>query len=154
MMAMVSGGNEAFEKSFMLEAMQSKGRLPFSRRTNEPLPPRRDGSPSPTTAPSAAPSTATAEQPHDEEQQYRADRSIDDCADDAAAEMDAKLRQQPAADKGTQDANNQITDDAKAGPADDLTRQPARDKTHEQYNQQAFARHVHFATSIIGSNGV
>jgi hypothetical protein len=152
MMPIVSGENDAFEKSFMLVSIRSQPWASSHRHTNRPL--RRDGSPSPTTAPSTSPSTTTAEQPHDEEQQYSADGSVDDRADDAAAEMDAELRQQPAADKSTQDADNQITDDAKTRPADDLARQPARDEAYEQNNQQAFARHIHFATSIPGSNGV
>jgi hypothetical protein len=110
-----------------------------------PLPRRRDVSPSPsTTAPSAAPPTASADQQHDEEQQYRADGSVHDRADDAVAKMDAEPRQQPTADKGAQDTDNQITDDPKSGPSYDLTRQPAGDETYEQYDQEAFARHIHF----------
>src|SRR3954447_11108568 len=123
MMPIVSGENDAFEKSFMLGSIRRQARASstLSRRTNKPPPLRDDGSPSPapTTAPSASPSAATTEQPHEEEQQYRAEGSVDDRADDAAAEMEAKLRQQPTADKGTQDADNNITNDPKACPAYD-----------------------------------
>jgi hypothetical protein len=35
-----------------------------------------------------------------------------------------------------------------------LTGQPAGDESHEQYDQEAFARHIHLATSIVGPNGV
>jgi len=153
MMPIVSGENDACEKSFMPRSIRRQLRTlsALLRYTNEPLPLRRDRSqsPTPTTAPAASPSTAIAEQPHEEEQQYRADGSVDDRADETAAEMDAKLRQQPAADKGTQDADNQITDNSKAGPAYDLTRQPTCDETYEEYDQQAFARHIHFVTSIL-----
>jgi hypothetical protein len=71
MIAIVSGGDDAFENFFMLVAIRRKGRFSslLSSYRRVPLPPRRDVSPSPsTTAPSAAPSTATADQPHDEEQ--------------------------------------------------------------------------------------
>jgi hypothetical protein len=95
MMPIVSGENDAFEKSFMLGWIRRQpwAASSFSHHTKVLLPLRGDGSPSPTTAPPASPSTATAEQPHNEEQQYRADGSVDDRADDAAAEMDAELRQ-------------------------------------------------------------
>jgi hypothetical protein len=35
-----------------------------------------------------------------------------------------------------------------------LTGQPACNETYEQYDQEAFARHIHLATSIVGPNGV
>jgi hypothetical protein len=110
--------------------------------------------PPPTTAPSASPSTATAEKQYHEEQQYRADGGVDDRADDTAAEMDAELGQQPTAYKGTQDTDDQIADDPESGPAYDLTGQPAGDESHEQYDQEAFARHIHLATSIVGPHRV
>jgi hypothetical protein len=131
----------------MLVAIRRKGRFSslLSSHGRVTLLPRRDVSPSPsTTAPSAAPSTATADQPHDEEQQYRANGSVYDRADDAVAKMDAKPSQQPTTDKGPKDTDNQVTDDPESGPAHDLTGQPAGDETYEQYYQEAFARHTHF----------
>src|SRR4051812_46188933 len=50
-------------------------------------PTARDVSPSPSTT--TSPSPATAHQPHNEEQQYRADGGVYDRADDAVAKMDA-----------------------------------------------------------------
>ena len=43
---------------------------------------------------------------HEEQQVYRADGGVDDCADDAAAEMDAELGQKPTAYKSTQDTDD------------------------------------------------
>jgi len=68
--------------------------------------------------------------------------------------MDAESREQPTAYESSQNTDDHISDDAKTRPLYDLTGQPARDETYEQDNQQAFARHVHFATSIVGSNGI
>src|SRR5947209_5227545 len=127
------------------------------RRVRAPrtLPARRRGSPSttPTAAPPTSPSAAAAKQPDDQKQQYRADGRIDDRTDQAGAEMDPELRQQPAADKGAQDADNQIADDPKAGATNDLTGQPACHETYKQNHQQALTRHIHLVTSIAGSNG-
>jgi hypothetical protein len=63
--------------------------------------------------------------------------------------MDAQLRQQPASDKGAQYPDNEVTDDSKTGPLHDLTRQPACNETDKQYDQQAFARHIHCDTSAF-----
>jgi hypothetical protein len=117
------------------------------------LPRRGHGSP-PTAAPSASPSSAAAEKPHYKEQQYRTDGGVDDRADDTAAEMDAEPGQQPTAYKGAENTNDQIADDPESGPAYDLTGQPACNEPYEQYDQEAFARHIHLATSIVGPNGV
>jgi hypothetical protein len=68
--------------------------------------------------------------------------------------MDAEPGQQPTTYKGAQDTDDQIADDPESGPAYDLTGQPACNETYEQYDQEAFARHIHLATSIVGPNGV
>ncbi|WP_245283805.1 hypothetical protein [Bradyrhizobium sp. URHD0069] len=63
--------------------------------------------------------------------------------------MDAQLRQQPTSDKGAQNPDNDVANDPKTGPAHDLTRQPTCNETHKQYDQQAFTRDIHFATSAF-----
>jgi hypothetical protein len=68
--------------------------------------------------------------------------------------MDAELGQQPTAYKGAEDTDDQIADDPESGPAYDLTGQPACNEPYEQYDQEAFARHIHLATSNVGLNGV
>jgi hypothetical protein len=46
-------------------------------------------SPTPAAAPPASPSAATSKESHDEEQQYRTDGGVDDCADQSSTKMDA-----------------------------------------------------------------
>src|SRR5947209_13867705 len=102
MMSMVSGVNDAFEKSNMPAPIRRSPRAspsPASHLRLMPLPERGSPAPAPAPAPAASPSAATAEQPDHEEQQDRADGGVDDGVDHASAEMHAELRQQPAADK-------------------------------------------------------
>jgi hypothetical protein len=108
--------------------------------------------PTPTAAAPAAP--ATSKQPHDKEQQYRTDSRVDDCTDHSNAKVDAEPRQQPASDKGAQNPDKEVTNDPEAGPLHDLTRQPACNETDKQDDQQAFTRHIHFATSGFGSDAL
>jgi hypothetical protein len=61
--------------------------------------------------------------------------------------MDAELGQQPASNKGTQDSNDKVADDSESGPLHDLPGEPAGNEANKQYDQQAFARHVHLVTS-------
>jgi hypothetical protein len=68
--------------------------------------------------------------------------------------MDAEPGQQPTAYKSAQDTDDQIADDPESGPAHDLTGQSACNETYEQDDQEAFARYIHFATSIDGPNAV
>jgi hypothetical protein len=96
---------------------------------------RRLPAPTPAAAPPASPSAATSEKPHDEEQQYRTDGSVDDCTDHPSTKMDTQLRQQPASDKGAQNPDNDVPNDPKAGAANDLTCQPACDEADEQDDQ-------------------
>ena len=65
--------------------------------------------------------------------------------------MDTNARQQPTADKGTHNPDQDVTNDPEARPSYDLTSQPARNKANEQYYQQAFTRHLHCVTSAFRS---
>jgi hypothetical protein len=105
-------------------------------------------SPAPAAAPPASPAAASKE-PHDQEQQYRADGGVDDCTDQSRTEMNTQLRQQPTSDKGAQNPEQEITEYPKTSPLHDLTCQPASNETHKQYDQQAFARNIHCATSAL-----
>ena len=64
-------------------------------------------------------------------------------------EMDAELGQQPATNKGAQDSDDKIADESEAGPLHDLAGEPAGNEPDKQYDQQAFARHVHVVTSRL-----
>ena len=57
--------------------------------------------------------------------------------------MDAELRQQPAADEGTHNADDEVADDPRSGTLHDLTRQPSSNEANRKYDHQAFARNVH-----------
>jgi hypothetical protein len=109
-------------------------------------------SPTPAAAPPASPSAATSKESHDEEQQYRTDGGVDDCADQSSTKMDAQLRQQPTSDKGTQNPDNEVANDPEAGALHDLTCQPACNETHKQNDQQAFTRHIHVPPRHFGSD--
>src|SRR6185503_12690543 len=63
--------------------------------------------------------------------------------------MDPELGQQPASDKGPQDSDDKIADESEAGPLHDLAGEPAGNEPDKQYDQQAFARHVHVVTSRL-----
>ncbi|MEO7383474.1 MAG: hypothetical protein ABIU18_00930 [Novosphingobium sp.] len=65
--------------------------------------------------------------------------------------MDSKARQQPAADNGTDNPDQNVTNDPEARPSHDLTGQPACNEANEQYYQQAFTRHMHCVTPAFGS---
>jgi hypothetical protein len=61
--------------------------------------------------------------------------------------MDPELRQQPASEKGTQNSDDKVADQSEAGPLHDLAGEPAGNDADKQYDQQAFARHMHLVTS-------
>jgi hypothetical protein len=99
-----------------------------------------------------APSTATNEA-HDEQEQYGTDGGVEDCTDQSGSEMDTELGQQPTSDKGTQDSDDKVTDESEAGPSHDLAGEPAGNEANKQYDQQAFARHVHFSDLVVCPGG-
>jgi hypothetical protein len=105
-------------------------------------------SPAPAAAPPASPAAASKD-PHDQEQQYRADGGVDDCTDQSRTEMNTQLRQQPTSDEGAQNPEQEITEYPKTSPSHDLACQPASNETHKQYDQQAFARNIHCAASAL-----
>jgi len=98
--------------------------------------------------PASAPAAASAKQSHDKKQQDRTESCINDCADHPGAQMDANFRQRPVADKGTHYPDKDVANDPEAGSSHDLAGQPARDEPDEQYDQQAFVRHMHWPSPI------
>jgi hypothetical protein len=98
--------------------------------------------PVPLPSPSAASNEA-----HDEQEQNGADGGVDDGTDQSGPEMDPEVGQQPASEKGTQNSDEDVADESEAGPLDDLASEPAGNEADKQYDQQAFARHVHLLTS-------
>jgi len=77
-------------------------------------------------------------QPDDQQQDQCPDGGIDDRRHQTGAEMDAELRQQPAADECTDNSNNEIAGDTEPGALHDLPSQPPGNEAHQQYNQKTF----------------
>jgi hypothetical protein len=57
--------------------------------------------------------------------------------------MDAELWKQPTPEKSAQDTNDEIANHTEPGSVNDLTGQPSCKEADNQYDQQAFSRHVH-----------
>jgi hypothetical protein len=100
--------------------------------------------PAPAPTPASAPTASAADESEDQEEQQRADGGVDDRRDNTNAKVDAELGQQPLADEGADDSDDEVTDDPKAGALHDLARQPSGHDTDYQYDKETFARHVHF----------
>src|SRR5512134_1140601 len=99
------------------------------------MPPQCD-----TLAPTARPSVA-ALGPFDQPEKEQQDASADRGADDRGKPPRAKSRQaehtpQPAADEGTDHADDEIADDAEAAALHDLAGEPAGDQADDQKYDQ------------------
>jgi hypothetical protein len=81
------------------------------------------GSPtsSPISAPTSTPSASAANEPDGQQQQQRADGSVNDRGDKAGAEVKTELGKEPAADEGTCDPYEKIADNPEPGASHDLT---------------------------------
>jgi hypothetical protein len=90
-----------------------------------------------------AASVPPAQQPHDQQEDNRTDRGIDDFRDEATTQVDAKLGKQPTRDQRAGNADQNVADNAKAGASHDLAGQPACDQTDKQNNEKAFIGYVH-----------
>jgi hypothetical protein len=91
--------------------------------------------------------SAASNEAHDQQEQYRTDGGVDDCTDQSSPKTDTELGQQPAPNKGAQDSDDKVADESEAGPLHDPAGEPAGNEADKQYDQQAFARHVHVVTS-------
>jgi hypothetical protein len=72
------------------------------------------------------PAAASPDQPHDDEQDHRAERRSDDLRDNPGTEMNSKPWKQQARNEGADNADDDIPDQAEAGPLHNLAGQPAR----------------------------
>jgi hypothetical protein len=59
--------------------------------------------------------------------------------------MDTEPRQQPVADEGADDPDQKVANDPEPSATNDFTSQPSRNDADEQYDQQAFVRHMHWS---------
>src|SRR5260370_28662371 len=90
---------------------------------------------------------AGIDEPKNDKGDDGADGRRDDGRNDAGAEVNSQLWQQPTADEGANDADADIGDKAVAGAADDLAGKPSRDQTDQQNDENRFIRHAHFLPS-------
>jgi hypothetical protein len=95
--------------------------------------------PAPAPTPAAAEAAAAANQPHDEQEYQRPDRRVDDRRYNTNAKVNAELGQQPVANEGAYDPDEEIPDDSKPGASYDLARQPSRDEADQQYDEETLA---------------
>jgi hypothetical protein len=65
--------------------------------------------------------------------------------------VEAELRQEPAADEGACDSDEEVADDPETGALHDLARQPSGNEADHQYDQQTFTRHVHVLVLQLAS---
>jgi hypothetical protein len=59
--------------------------------------------------------------------------------------MDTEPRQQPVADEGTYDPDQEVANNSEPRSPNDFASQPARNDADEQYDQQVFVRHMHWS---------
>jgi hypothetical protein len=127
-------------------SQSDKGTLGSAARASEPL---KIGRPpeslypadAPTPSPSAPPAAAATEKPENQKEQQRANRGVDNRADNSKAKMDAELRQQPTANEGSYDSDDEVVDESVSSATDNLTSQPSRDEANQKEDEETFTRH-------------
>ena len=88
--------------------------------------------------PTASPSASAMNEPQDQQQYERPDGCVDDRRNDARTEMDAESRQQPTADDGAYDSDNEVADEPKPASARDPAGQPSGNEANDQNYQETF----------------
>src|SRR5262249_38448883 len=78
-----------------------------------------------------SPSAPAGNEPQNDQENDRTDGGRDDGRNNAGAEGDAQLGQQPTADEGAGDSDAEVRDEAEAGAFDDLSRKPSRDQADQ-----------------------
>jgi hypothetical protein len=79
------------------------------------------------------------EEAQNNQEHHGSDRRRDDQVYEMGkTKVDAQLRQQPIADKGTDNAYAKIGDETKARTAHDLAREPARKNANEDNDEETF----------------
>jgi hypothetical protein len=101
--------------------------------------------------PPSAKQASTTDRSEYEQQDDGSDSRICDLADHAGAEVDAELRQQPAADERPDYSDNEIAEQSKPGTSHDLPGQPSCDDADHQYDEKTFTRHVHLGMLLAGT---
>src|ERR1700727_1313788 len=105
-------------------------------------------------APAASVVTAaTADQPEQQQKDNSPDKGVDDQSDNADPEVNTKLRQQPIADEGADQTDQQITDQSETAPFHYPARQIAGDNSNNDDHEKALIGQVHDFVSRKGTPG-
>src|SRR5262249_41111719 len=89
-----------------------------------------------TSEPVSSPFSAFSKDSEDDQEQHSTDGRGDDRTDYSRADVDVQPGQQPCADKGADNANDQVADEAKARSADQLAGEPSGDYADHKYQDQ------------------
>src|ERR1700730_2792050 len=95
----------------------------------------------PAPSPPASPAAAAPDEPENQQEQHRADRGVDDRSDNTHPNVDAELRQQPVADEGPYDSDDEVADDPIPGTAHDMAGQPSGNDADQQDDEETFTGH-------------
>src|SRR5262249_17733834 len=80
----------------------------------------------------------------DNDQKYdRANRGVDDRADETGERHEPQLPEQPDADEGAHDADDDVPEESEAKTAHDLPGQPAGDRADDQHDDNAVYSNHH-----------
>src|SRR5262245_59957596 len=90
-----------------------------------------------------SPSATAVNEPQDDQENNRSDGGHDDGRNDAGAEVDAQLGQEPTPDERADNSDADVRDEAIAGAFDDLSGKPSRDQADQQNDENRFIRHGH-----------
>ena len=85
--------------------------------------------------------------PHGAKQKKKqgsADEACDDRRDPSGADVDVQDASQPAANEGSDDADNNVADQAEAAALDECPGKPASDSADNQPSQQTVSFHFEF----------
>src|SRR5262245_52468795 len=94
-----------------------------------------------------SPSAAAVNEPQNDQENNGTDGGHYDGRNDAGAEVDAQLGQQPTADERADDSDADVRDEAIAAAIDELSGKPSRDQAAQQNDENRLIRHGHFLPS-------
>src|SRR5262245_12006371 len=87
--------------------------------------------------PSADVRALAFDEPDNDQKYDRADRGVDDGADETGERHEPQLREQPHADEGAHDADDDVPEESEAKTAHDLPGQPAGNRADDQHDDNA-----------------
>jgi hypothetical protein len=101
----------------------------------------------PAPAPAASVAPTAAQQPQDQQKDNGANEGIQNETNHSRPEVNPKSRQQPIADKGANQTDQQIADQSKSAPLHHPACQPPGNNANDNDDQQTLIGQVHDDTS-------